>query len=154
MGEVEGEIKINEQTNKAPTKPRICANSVQFHDLHENPKEGGKECRPSLGCTSCYHQAITGPFPCHAAIPSSIKRQLLLTRNPEETGFRHLFPPCKSPFCFLSCLQTITRVQMFCIKLKSEIPRIIGSSGTKCNGNSAGLPEPNEGLPRCEHDAG
>lgn len=93
MGEMNEEIKINEQTNKTPTKPKVCFNSAQFHHFHENPKEVGKEYRQSLGSSSCYHQAFTGSFLSHTVIPSLIQRQLLLTRNPEETGFRHLFLP-------------------------------------------------------------
>lgn len=40
-----------------------------------------------------YHQDTTAFFLCHAVIPSLIQKQLLLTRNQEETGFRHLLPP-------------------------------------------------------------
>lgn len=40
---------------------------------------------------------------------------------------------------------------MFCIKLKFQ--GLLEAPRTKCNGNCAGLPEPNEVLPHSEHDA-
>lgn len=64
MGEMEGEIKINKQTNKTPTKPKICFNSVQFHHFHENPKEEGKEGRKALAFPAVTIRPLLAPsFP-------------------------------------------------------------------------------------------